>query len=374
MSIYQNYDGVETVRTAAEDLTTAEYTDPNGITKTIQGFDAFIGQNWDALTVKTGFADLDDAIGGGLLPHLYVLGGATSTGKTTFALNLADNVAKSGRPVCFFCMEMTRHEMMARSLSRITRTDTDTPLTENEILYHQTEIQGSPQKREAFALALTKYKNTTGKNIFFFDGRRRMSEIQAIACEVLSSLEPDPERETAAPVLFIDYLQILQPEDGTERLTEKQQIDKSLEWIMKIKEGLQTPVVLVSSYNRAAYYKDAGDNTSFKGSGEIEYSADHLLFLELVKDKEEEWKTENGKRVKVPVDNDAESFNTAMAEEHREIRLKITKNRGTRYGAEVKFDYEPKYNTFFPGFPDTAEPGESYNETAKRAYKRNNRK
>lgn len=44
--------------------------------------------------IKTGYESLDDRICGGLLPGLIVLGGASSLGKSTFALNLATNISK----------------------------------------------------------------------------------------------------------------------------------------------------------------------------------------------------------------------------------------------------------------------------------------
>lgn len=372
---------IPTIRTASEDLHRNE---------TGTGFLDFIGQNWEGKIVHTGFPSLDDAIGGGLYPRLYVLGGETSTGKTTFALNLADNIAKSGRSVCFFCMEMTRNEMIARSLSRLTHeTNPDSALTENEILYHHAAIEQIPKKREAFQTALAKYQTGIGKKIYFFEGRRNLSfvdghpetytSVRNVLTEVIGREKEEAMkegREYYSPVICLDYLQILRPEPNTETKTEKEQIDAHLEKIMTIKSALETPVIVVSSYNRASYYKDSGNNGSFKGSGEIEYSADGLFFLELIKEPDnadkDRWITlPNGKRVKLDKDP-SEAFNKAMQENVRKIRLKATKNRGSKYGAEAYFEYFPAYNRFVFALPPTkAEGDSSYNQTAKNETQKN---
>ena len=44
--------------------------------------------------MKTGFPQLDEILGGGLAPGLVVLGGQPGVGKSTFCLQLAENVAE----------------------------------------------------------------------------------------------------------------------------------------------------------------------------------------------------------------------------------------------------------------------------------------
>ena len=67
--------------------------------------------------LKTGFAGLDDALGGGIYPGLIVLGGSPSVGKSTFALQIAESVAEQ-TPVLYFSMEMTRERIAAKFISR----------------------------------------------------------------------------------------------------------------------------------------------------------------------------------------------------------------------------------------------------------------
>ncbi|GMO68240.1 MAG: hypothetical protein Nk1A_6930 [Endomicrobiia bacterium] len=68
--------------------------------------------------VSTGFTNLDIALGGGLrTKRLYAIGGVTGIGKTTFVMNIADNIASSGQDVLIFSLEMsiTKHRKLERN-------------------------------------------------------------------------------------------------------------------------------------------------------------------------------------------------------------------------------------------------------------------
>ena len=347
---------------------------------------------WGRQIAGTGFPSLDKAIGGGLFPRLYVLGGDTSTGKTTFALNIANNIAKSGRMVIFFCMEMTAEEMMARSLSRLTyEYDEDNAWTENQILYYsRTEDRQRAKAQESYAYAEADFTTKAGRHLFFVPGRR---PARGILPE-----DPDPEqrarrimagegglyeiaeelnRETIIghgklpPVVVCDYLQIMLPEDGTERMTEREQINRNIAGLIAIKENLQSPVIVVSSYNRSSYYKESTDNSAFKGSGEIEYSSDSLMFLKLVRESQKEWKTNrDGTKEQYEVRDDPSSFRSEMGEDTRRISLDLTKNRGAKYGASVSLEYIPKYNIFQESIIDYNYSGQNENEKMKEKARR----
>lgn len=71
--------------------------------------------------IKTGYASLDDKICGGLLPGLIVLGGASSLGKSTFALNLAANISKNNIPVLYYSLEMSSFSIAEKNIFRSSR-------------------------------------------------------------------------------------------------------------------------------------------------------------------------------------------------------------------------------------------------------------
>src|SRR5690606_14625657 len=79
----------------------------------------------------TGFPLLDDALGGGLRAgSLNLLAGSQGEGKTTFALQIARQCAKAGKPVLFFSFELEAESLLQKMLAaEAADTDVQTPIT-----------------------------------------------------------------------------------------------------------------------------------------------------------------------------------------------------------------------------------------------------
>ena len=73
--------------------------------------------------IPTGFKNFDSILDGGLYEGVYILGAIPSLGKTTLALQIADQIAEAGEDVLIFSLEMARRELMAKSISRLTLLD-----------------------------------------------------------------------------------------------------------------------------------------------------------------------------------------------------------------------------------------------------------
>ena len=94
--------------------------------------------------------------------------------------------------------------------------------------------------------------------------------VEAMAAEVKAF----KERFNAVPVVFVDYLQLIQTEQKTNDTNAKLSIvSRALKLIAN-----DCPVFVISSINRAAYY-DVPSLDSFKGCGDIEYSANVAMML-----------------------------------------------------------------------------------------------
>lgn len=75
-------------------------------------------ENPDSMFVKTGFENLDDLLGGGLVNSgLYIIAARPGVGKTTLALNIADNMAERGNPVLFISLEMSVKQITAKRIA-----------------------------------------------------------------------------------------------------------------------------------------------------------------------------------------------------------------------------------------------------------------
>lgn len=72
----------------------------------------------DSAYCRTGFSQLDNLLGGGLVKGgLYILGARPGMGKTTVALNIAENVVSRGAKVLFVSLEMSSHQIMCKRVS-----------------------------------------------------------------------------------------------------------------------------------------------------------------------------------------------------------------------------------------------------------------
>lgn len=225
--------------------------------------------------IPTGFKNLDEALSGGLTRGLYVLGAISSLGKTTFILQIADQIAGSKHPVLFVTIEQSARELVAKSLSRLTKQlpggDTYAS-TANEIANPKSRYEWSERKTEQLLKACETYEATEQGHLHIMEGEQQpsVSDIATLARRIA-------EHENKAPVIFIDYLQLLKPQ--SEHDTDKQAVDKNIMALRQLARDLDTAVIVISSLNRASY---SGGVTleSFKESGAIEYGSDVLLGLQ----------------------------------------------------------------------------------------------
>lgn len=132
-----------------------------------------------------------------------------------------------------------------------------------------------------------------------------------------------------APVVVIDYLQILAPLN--DRATDKQNTDKTVLELKRISRDYKTPVIAISSLNRQSY-DERISMKAFKESGAVEYSSDVLIGLQL-----------EGIETK--------DFNVDLAKQKdpRQIELVILKNRNGKSGDTITYNYYPAFNYFIEG-------------------------
>ena len=73
---------------------------------------------FDEVRYPTGFPELDKALSGGLVAGLHCIGAISSLGKTTFVLQMAENMASTGIPVIIFSLEMRPEQLVAKTVSK----------------------------------------------------------------------------------------------------------------------------------------------------------------------------------------------------------------------------------------------------------------
>ena len=293
----------------------------------LQSFIDGIADSVNTPYIPTGFKTLDAVLDGGLYEGLYIVGAISSLGKTTLITQIGDQIAQAGQDVLIFSLEMARAEIMAKSISRHTLQqvlnsggDIRNAKTTRGITTGKRYENYSKAERDLINGAIVAYSQYAG-HIYISEG------IGDIGAEQIRETVKQHILFTGnTPVVIIDYLQILAP--YSDRATDKQNTDKAVMELKRISRDFKTPVIGISSFNRANY-KEAVTMEAFKESGAIEYSSDILIGLQL---------KGAGKK-----DFDA---NEAKKKSPREIELVILKNRNGSTGDRIELQYYPLFNYF----------------------------
>lgn len=280
--------------------------------------------------IPTGFTNLDDELSGGLQPKLYVLGAVSSLGKTTFALNIADNLAKQGRHVFFFSMESSKREVTDKLLSRASCRSNGHKWTQLQVS-RGAWLNNAEDKEEFDGLfkAFSRYQ----RFLHIYDNRVKASQVKDL---VNSWLDNHPDEKK--PLVVVDYLQILQAEQ--DNVTDKAKVTDSVSALSELTKQAEVPVLVISSFNRASYWQDVSFE-SFKESGEIEYSADVMLGLQFAHREEYITVLKNGH-----VELNKEKFDQRKQEVPRRVEMVILKNRTGKTGGHIFFKYNAMFNSY----------------------------
>lgn len=299
----------------------------NSTANHLQGFINGIADSVNTPYIPTGFKKLDGVLEGGLYEGLYFIGGISSLGKTTLAQQITDQIAEAGGDVLIFSLEMSRTELISKTVSRLTLLDiiqnngnTRDAKTARGITTGTRYFNYSSTEKALINRAVTTYSQFA-EHIFIHEGIGDIG-VDAVRAEVAKHIKYTGKK----PVVLIDYVQILAPAEI--RATDKQNIDKAVLELKRISRDFKIPVIGISSFNRAGY-KDAVTMEAFKESGAIEYSSDILIGLQLKGVGSSNFNVDEAKR-KNP----------------REIELVILKNRNGKTGEKVSFEYYPLFNYF----------------------------
>jgi replicative DNA helicase len=268
---------------------------------------------------STGFQNLDFCLNGGLHAGLYVVGGVSSLGKTTFTHQIADNVASQGSDVLFFSLEQSKMELVSKSLSRETcKLNSKNALTARNIMTGEKNIN-----------AVRNYLETA-KNLKVIEGNFNTT-VRTIREYINNHVNINNDN----PLVIVDYLQIIQSIDY--RMSDKQKIDTNVTELKRISRDFNIPLIVISSLNRDSYLCPISYE-SFKESGGIEYTADIILGLQYLNIQDianEKNKTKQRDLLK-----------NESLKNPREIELVCLKQRNGKQTFSCGYDFYPMFNYF----------------------------
>lgn len=266
-------DGGNTVAVPVKSMIKAEFKAIEQRTKSGEGVEF----------ITTGFADLDRLIGGFTRGELTILAGRPSMGKTALALAYAMNVARSGKHVLMFSLEMSAEQVTHRLIAM------ESGISSRE-LRDPAKLLG--EKSAALSKAITSISVDT---LSVVDSSR------LTASEIRAAVQAKAARVTLGLVV-IDYLQLIRvPERGHSREREVADISSELKAIAK---DMKVPVLCLAQLNRATEQQQGRrpQLSNLRESGSIEQDADVVQFIH--RDEYYEKKKENaGKGVIIVAKN-----------------------------------------------------------------------
>jgi replicative DNA helicase len=210
--------------------------------------------------VSSGYTEFDKLTAGLQPGELIIVAGRPSMGKTTFAVNIAENAAIGSKvPTAIFSMEMPAQQLAFRMISSLGRVD-------------QTHLRTGNFPDEDWSRINTAVQLMSDAPIFI-DDTPSMSptEIRARARRL--------HREHGLGLIVIDYLQLMQVEGSKEnRATEISEISRNLKALAK---ELSVPVIALSQLNRSVEQRTDKRPvmSDLRESGAIEQDADLICFI-----------------------------------------------------------------------------------------------
>jgi replicative DNA helicase len=227
---------------------------------TVDRIDALHQSPGTTTGIPTGFTDLDRMTAGLQPGDLIIVAGRPSMGKTTFAVNMAENAAiGKGVPAAIFSMEMSAEQLTMRMISSLGRVNQSALRTGSFGDDDWSRINGAISMLSQAPIFIDESPGLTP------------TEVRARARRL--------KREKNLGLIVVDYLQLMQvPGTKENRATEISEISRGLKALAK---ELKVPVIALSQLNRGVEQRTEKKPvmSDLRESGAIEQDADVILMI-----------------------------------------------------------------------------------------------
>lgn len=267
--------------------------------------------------ISTGIKNLDLLTGGGLTRQsLCVVGGRSSTGKTTYIMQIIDNMIKNNKCI-YFSLEMSTDQIISKLISKRGYQYKNYKLTSEEILkgYEYTET------KEEQINEIIRDLEIDSNNLMIINPPKPTIE------NIMMTINDYVKNTGEKPLIVIDYLQLIQ----SEKIEDKAETIKRANKLLKqYAIDNDTIVFIITALNRGDKTDKKVNISSGRDTSDIEYSSDYFIGLNFTS-----WElgktdtTEEEEKVKQP----------------RQMTIKLLKNRLGNTG-QANYNYYSAYNYF----------------------------
>ena len=211
--------------------------------------------------LSTGFHDFDHLTSGLQPGDMVVIAGRPSMGKTSFAMNIAENASlKQSKPVLIFSLEMPAEQLVLRMISSFGRID--------------------QQKVRAGQLSDADWDRVSSAIGVFSESKMYIDDTPALSpIELRTRARRVARMHNGLGLIVIDYLQLMtSPMSHENRTNEISEISRSLKAIAK---EFNVPVIALSQLNRGLEQRTDKRPvmSDLRESGAIEQDADLIAFI-----------------------------------------------------------------------------------------------
>ena len=234
---------------------------------------AAVDPEFSGMPIMSGFPDLDECLGGLQRADLIILGARPSMGKSSLAVNMAVNAAKSGQTCGVFSLEMTREQLAMRILA-----------SEAEIDSHRLRLGLYTHFEEA--RIIDSIGRLSDLPVFIDDTPYQgMVEMRGKARRLAL--------EQGLDLLVVDYLQLVQGKQRWGQSNRVQEITEISRELKGLAGDLKVALIACSQLNRMVENRPTNRPrlSDLRDSGSIEQDADVVMFIhrEDVYTTEDEW-------------------------------------------------------------------------------------
>jgi len=210
--------------------------------------------------ISTGFKVLDDMTSGLQAGDLIIVAGRPSMGKTTLAVNIAENAALgAGKSAAIFSMEMSAESLTLRMISSLGR-------------INQGHLRSGRLSEEDWPRIDSAMTQLGGAKLY-------VDETPSLTPTEVRARARRLKREHGLDLIVVDYLQLMQVSGTKEnRATEISEISRGLKALAK---ELKVPVIALSQLNRGVEQRVEKKPvmSDLRESGAIEQDADVILLI-----------------------------------------------------------------------------------------------
>lgn len=218
-----------------------------------RNIDAFVAElNKRKGTLMTGFGNIDKVTGGIRKSTVFIIGARPSTGKTTFALNIAANqIADPDKKVMFFSLEMSSEMIYERLMA-----------AQNKIEYEKFS-RNSLSEDEIKLIAAQSKKLKESESFFVIDDVYNVEQI----CNMISEEKPS--------LAVVDFMQIISAVGKFENV--RSRIDYISSLFKRTAKTTGCVIIVLSQLSRMG--KEAPTMSDLKESGGLEQDGDYIALL-----------------------------------------------------------------------------------------------